>query len=547
MSDTLVVNALVLGGSAFTRWHRAMLIRNGKLVALGDELHLATLAVEPDVVDLAGRVVLPGFVDAHVHPTSGGQERITCGLTDGVTIDDYRDTIAAWARANAETTWIIGAGWSMDAFPGGVPSASHLAGVGGGRPIFLMNRDGHSAWVNEEALALAGIGVDTPDPPGGRIERGADGRPSGALHELAADLVRAVIPADEVPDARRSLRAGHDWLVSLGITSWEDAGVRTSLGHDIAYRSMLDDGSLRATVEGAQWLPADFADDVVDAMVEMRGRFSGSRVSMGSVKIMLDGVLETHTAHLKQPYLVSGAGEERGIAFFDPDRLARVAVVLDRLGFNLHFHAVGDAALRQAIDTVARCRAENGFTDGVHHVAHLQVVDPSDLLDLRRVGLAANAQTLWARNEPYVTELAIPVLGPLRGATQYPFASFLQRGIALGMGSDWPVSTPRPFHQLHVAVNRLPVPKPATPDDVEVFVPSERLALIDAIRAFTIGSATLCRLDPRKGSLEVGKDADFIVLDRDPFAIDPTELHAVQVEETWIEGELVSAGEGGVR
>jgi predicted amidohydrolase YtcJ len=541
---TLFANGLILGGSAYPVWHRAMLVDGGRITMVGGEEALAEHAADADRVDLGGSTVLPGFIDAHVHPIEGGQELISCALSEGVTIDDYRRLIAAWAGENPGPEWIIGQGWSMDAFPDGIPSASDLGGIDGvnGRPVFLMNRDGHSAWVNHEALRRAGIADATPDPAGGRIERGADGVAVGALHELAADLVRAVVPAAELPSNEAALRKAQEYLTALGITSWQDAGIRTDRGYDRAYRTLVDDGSLMVEVEGAQWLPSDFGPGVVDDMVALRDEFAGTKATMSTVKIMLDGVIETHTAHLKSPYLTAACSHDTGISFFEPEALNEVAAQLDALGFNLHFHAVGDAALRQAIDTVEHCRTVNGWsTMGVHHVAHVQVVDHADLVDMRRVGLGVNAQTLWARLEPYVSELAIPVLGDERGYAQYPFASFLQRGIALGLGSDWSVSTPRPFHQLHVAVNRRPVPKPTVAPDVAVFMPEERLTLLDAVRAFTIGSAYLCGRADRKGSLEPGKDADFVVLDRDVFAGDPRDIYQTEVEETWIAGRRVHA------
>jgi len=537
--STLFTNALILGGAAVSIWHRAMLVEDGTIVRLGDETALRAEFPDAEVVDLGGRTVLPGFIDAHVHPILGGQELISCSLTDGVTIDDYRELIAAYAAANPDREWIVGSGWSMDAFPGGVPSASHLDGVDDGRPVFLMNRDGHSAWVNAIALERAGITADTPDPHGGVIERDAEGRPTGALHELAADLIRAVVPPIELLNAEQALIVAQDYLLSLGITGWQDAGIHHDRGYDRAYRALIERGELKVEVEGAQWLPAELPDGIVERMVATRREFEGTPVSMTSVKIMLDGVIETHTAHLKQPYLEPGPVDSTGLEFFDPERLLEVVAELDALGFNLHFHAVGDAALRQAIDVVAHCREVNGWDTGVKHVAHVQVVDHADLVDLRRVGLAVNAQTLWARFEPYVTELAIPVLGDERGYSQYPFASFLQHGIALGMGSDWSVSTPNPFHQLHVAVNRKPVPKPTVPEDVAVFMPEERLTLIDAVRAFTIGSAHLSARADRKGSLEPGKDADFVVLDRDVFAGPPSEIYTTRVDQTWVAGRVV--------
>lgn len=520
-------------GLSGTRRLTSVAISGGRISAVGTDLseHRGT---RTRVIDLAGRLVLPGFQDSHAHPPMGGLERIRCDLTSAKTLGASVEAVARYA-ASTDAPWILGGGWSMEAFPGGCPTAASLdaiAGIGD-RPVFLPNRDHHSAWVNSAALALAGITADTPDPADGRIERDAGGAPTGALHEGAADLVERLIPAPSAAEQRRGLLVGQAYLHSLGITGWQDAWVTPETFE--VYLDIARTGELSARVVGCQWWERSHDVEQIVGMVAQRARGPVGRFRPTAVKIMLDGVCETFTASMLAPYL-DGHGhatDNTGLRFVEAGDLARYVTALDAEGFQVHMHALGDRGVRDALDAIAAARTANGVTDHRHQVAHLQVVDPADVARFGALDATANAQPLWACAEPQMVDLTIPFLGAERTAQQYPFASIAGNGGRLAFGSDWPVSSPNPLEILHVAVTRT---EPGAPVGTMPFLPDERLDLLQAVYACTMGSAWANHADDVTGSIEVGKYADLVVLDRDIFAPDAGPLPDARVDHTFVEG-----------
>jgi predicted amidohydrolase YtcJ len=544
--DLVVTGAEIFTDGAVPGWAHAMAVSGGVISAVGGRDEMLTLAGRGTrVVDLGGLTVLPGFIDAHVHPINGGAGLLRCSLLGLATRDEYAATIAVYAAAHPDLEWVEGGGWSMDAFDRGVPTAAQLDAVLPDRPAILYNRDGHTAWVNTAALRLAGITARTPDPADGRVERAADGAPSGALHEGAMALVARLLPAPTGEFRARALAAGQRYLHSLGMTGWQDANVQP---RDIdSYQRLLNEGQLSSRVTGAQWFERDGGAEQIPGFTERRRAHESALFRLGAVKIMLDGVCETHTAALAEPYLDGhgAATGNTGLLFFQDDALAEYVRLLDAAGFQVHFHAVGDRAVTQALDAVAAARAANGERGNRHHVAHVQVVKPADVPRFRQLGVTVNAQPLWARLEPQMTELTLPYLGQERGGHQYPFGSFENAGAAMAFGSDWPVSTPDPFREMHVAVNRTPVPDRTrwTPAD-GVFLPAQRLSLLSAVRAFSLGSAYVNKDEALAGSLAAGKSADFMVLDRNPFDGPREEIWRTTVLETWFAGQQVYRRDG---
>lgn len=541
-----------LGGAVYAadtarRRAEAVAVRDGRIVAVGTDAQVRELVgPRTEVVELRGRMLLPGFQDAHVHPAMGGLRLTRCDLGGIDTIAGYTEHIAAYAAAHAGEEWILGGGWSMPAFPGGIPDRETLDAVTGGRPAYLPNRDGHSAWVNSGALERAGVTRGTPDPQGGRIERDAAGDPSGALHESAMDLVGGIVPDSSPRQKRDALLAAQSYLHSLGITGWQDAAVGASVvGEDFldTYLELAESGELTARVVGALWWQRERGIEQLDGLLERRERAAKTpgRFRASTVKIMQDGVCETFTAAMLTPYLDAHGHEtaNRGMSFVEPDALRAYVSRLDAEGFQVHLHALGDRAVREALDAVAAARTANGYNDNRHHLAHLQVIHPDDVPRFRELGAVANCQALWACNDAQMTELTVPFLGPERTARQYPFGSLERSGAMLAMGSDWSVSSPNPFEQMHVAVNRLPVDGAAA----EPLLPEERLPLSTALHAFTMGSAYVNHLDDVAGSIEVGKRADLVVADHDPFAVPVSEIGAVRAVLTMVEGQVVHRAE----
>ncbi|HEX5012625.1 MAG TPA: amidohydrolase [Candidatus Limnocylindrales bacterium] len=486
------------------------------------------------VVDLAGRLLVPGFQDAHVHPVYGGMDRLECDVREAVGREGVIAAVRAYAEAHPEKTWIVGSGWYMSDFENGTPRREDLDAVVPDRPVFLPNRDGHSSWVNSRALELAGIDATTPDPPDGRIERDPDGTPTGTLHEGAAELVERLLPTHTPEEWDEAFLVGQGYLHSLGITAWQDAIVTPEIL--AVYRRAMDRGRLTARVEGALWWEREGGIEQVEEFVEVSRSLPPGRFRANSVKLMLDGVIETFTASMVDPYLGHDGAvtANRGIDFIDPEALKDIVTRVDAAGLQPHFHALGDGAVRSALDAVEAARRANGMTDTRPHLAHIQVVHPDDVPRFRALQAVGNAQPLWAVHEGNMDDLTIPFLGEERTTWQYPFKTLLRSGARLAMGSDWAVSTPNVLEEVDVAVTRVWFEHPGN----EPFLPSERLTLAEAIHGFTMGSAYVNHLDDA-GSIAVGKLADFAVIDRDLFASDAGPIADARVLGTFVGGAAV--------
>ena len=532
---------LFRGGTVFDGHHylgRAdVLVRDGRIVAVGPDLDHAGA----EVVEVDG-LVAPGFTDAHVHPIQGGLERSRCDLSGLSTREQYVAAVRSYADAHPELEWILGGGWAMPAFPGGTPLASDLDAVVPDRPVFLPNRDHHGAWVNSRALAIAGVGRETPDPPDGRIERDADGDPTGTLHEGASSLVTRHLPRTSGEEYRAALLAGQSYLHSLGVTSWQDAIVGSYSGMDDPASTYLDaarSGDLRSQVVGALWWDRRRGVEQVEDLVGRRAALTGGRFRATTVKIMQDGVAENGTAAMLEPYLdrCGHATDNRGHSFLDAAALRAAVHALDAVGFQVHVHAIGDRGVRETLDAMAG-------TDPArrHHIAHLQLVHPDDVPRFAELGVAANIQALWAIHDEQMTELTIPFLGAERCRWQYPFGGLHRAGARLVAGSDWPVSTPDPLAAIHTAVTRTAYGETG-PAGTDPFLPEQALDLTTAWAAYTSGSAWANHRDLQDGAgvLTVGAVADLVVLDRDPFAGPEQEVGATRVTSTWVEGDLVYA------
>ncbi len=568
---------LILGGVVYRGAGRArsvaperlqVAVADGRITAVDHDVS-AWRGPRTEVVDLAGGMLHAGFVDAHVHPIQGGLERLGCDLSGASTTAEYLEVVARHARehpARSEVSgseWITGGGWAMSAFPGGTPTAAALDTVVPDRPVLLANRDHHGSWANSAALRIAGVDASTLDPPDGRIERDADGNPTGTLHEGATALVSRFAPATTAEDERLALLEAQRYLHSVGVTGWQDAIVGSYFGATdtaLVYAAALESGELTADVVGALWWDRDRGVEQVPELVALRDALAArlgeaARFRLTAVKSMADGVVENGTAAMLEPYHGAfGAGAHpSGLAFVGGQALTDAIVALDAAGMSVHVHTIGDRAVREALDGFQAARAANGWATRDprdarrHHLAHLQFVHPDDAARFAELGVTANAQALWACNEPQMRNLTMPVVGQERKGRQYPFASILRAGgdrradarPVLCAGSDWPVSTPDPWQAIHVAVNRrLPADDPEF--DPEPLLAHEALTLAEALDAYTAGSAWINGRGPGDtevtGVVEVGAVADLAATDRDPFAGPVESIHATRCVGTWVAG-----------
>ena len=514
------------------RWASGIAVRSGRVSAVGTaEDVLAQAGPRTRVISAPGRLVVPGFQDSHIHAPFAGRNRLRVWLNDLLDPAAYLDAVAAYAKAHPGDGWIVGGGWAMESFPGGLPRKGDLDAVAPDRPVFLFNRDVHGAWVNSKALQLAGIGADTPDPADGRIERDVvTGEPTGMLHEGAAyDFNDHVVPAPSRSEWEEAILVAQSHLHALGITGWQDAWVTPATVQ--AYRAMATDGRLTARVVGALWwdrhrgleqIP-DLLGQRESSLVAAADAGGGAGFFPTTVKIMTDGILENYTGALLEPYCdgCGGHTDNHGLSYVERDELAAAVTELDRLGFQVHMHAIGDRAVRNALDAVAAARSANAGAGGApgagrdlrHHIAHVQVVQPQDVPRFAELGVVANCQSFWAKADAQMDELTVPFLGRDRELLQYPFEAIRAAGARLSMGSDWSVTTANPLEQLEVAVTRV---DPGDRDS-PAFLPAQRLSLDDAFDAFTAGSAYVNH-DADAGELGVGRRADLVLLDTDVFA-----------------------------
>lgn len=543
-ADLIFVGGTVFTADAVRSTASAVAVSGDRIVAVGHDDVRELIGPKTEVVDLKGRMLVPGFQDAHVHPVWGGLDMLRCDLSDLLTRPDYLARVGEYAAAHLELEWVLGGGWSMSGFPGGTPLAADLDVVVPDRPVFLPNRDGHGAWVNSRALELAGVTKDTPDPADGRIERDARGNPTGTLHEGAMALVNRLLPRTDDATLLKALQAGQSYLHSFGVTGWQDAiiGFYGDAGDaGPVYRAASEQGLLTGRVVGAIWWDRTRGIEQIPDLVAKREEYSHGGFRATSIKIMQDGVAENFTAAMIDPYL-DGHGHPTtndGISFVPPAVLAEAAPALDALGFQLHFHALGDRAVRESLDAIEAAISANGRNDHRHHLAHIQVVHPEDIHRFRELGVTANMQSLWAALEPQMVEFTLPFLGEPRSSWQYPFGDLLRSGATLAAGSDWSVSTPDPLAAIHVAVNRKSAPA-YSEGDYEAFLPEQSIDLASSITAYTAGSAFVNHLD-ECGTIEVGKLADLAVLGRDPFAHPADEIGLTTVLQTFVGGERVYA------
>jgi len=515
-------------------WATAVAVKDGRITYVGgDSVPGGLIGPETEVIDLAGQMVLPGFQDGHVHLLTGGVELGECTLFTLPTPAAVADSIRACAAARPTATWVRGAGWELTVFPGANPGRALLDSLVPDRPALMDAADGHSAWANSKALELAGIGRDTPDPADGRIERDpATGEPSGTLRESAVHLVSRLLPARTDVELAAGLARAQRLANEAGITSAFEAAADER--HLRAFAGADRAGKLTLRIVAAAEAEPDSGgiDDLVRRLGTWRKRYSTRRVRPIAAKLFQDGVIESRTAALLAPYLDRQG--DAGTPTYSQPTLDSLVAALDRERWQVHVHAIGDRAIRMTLDAFERARRANGARDARHTITHLQLIDPADIPRFRRLGLVANFEPFWANGDEYLTRLAEPALGPSRSRWLYPIGSVARTGAVVSGGSDWSVSSIAPLDGIEVAITRRAPDDPGPP-----WRPEEVVDLSTAIAMYTINAAYANQQERETGSIEVGKLADLVVLERSLFEVEPREIHAVRVMRTIVEGRTV--------
>jgi predicted amidohydrolase YtcJ len=533
-ADVVIRHAQVYTADSSKPRAEAIAIDGDRLVYVGSDSGAREwIGDSTRVIDGQGGTLLPGFVDAHVHPYSG-IDLAECEVSGDTSRAQLLEHIRACSRAKPDVPWIRGSGWQLPLFPNANPTAAFFDQAVRDRPAFLWAADGHSGWANTKALAVAGITRETRDPPNGRIERDARGNPTGTLRESAANLVSDRMPpyteADYVDGFRRALRMANEF----GITALIDADADSIML--AAYHTMELSGELSVRVTAAQRTRAQEGAAQVARLERLRTQFRSRLLDPNSAKIFEDGVIEAGTAALLAPYLDRPGWS--GTPNREAPSLDSLVAALDRAGFQVHIHAIGDRAIRLSLDAFEKAREVNGVRDSRHIIAHIELFDPRDIPRFRALGVIADFQPLWAYQDSYIKDLTEPVLGPARSRWLYPIGSVWKTGARIAAGSDWSVSSMNPLEAIQVAVTR----RAPEADSGPGWIPEERVSLDAMLRAYTINGAFARFADSTTGSLTPGKLADVVLLDRDLFAIPAAQISRTRVRLTMMGGRVVFEG-----
>ena len=492
------------------------------------------LTSETEVIDLEGKIVLPGFIDAHSHPSHGMDYFGNINLYPLDTLEKYQVEISQYAQRNPDLAAYRGGGWSDSLFPNHGPSKEILDAIVPDRPVSIVSYDGHSLWVNSTTLERAQITRDTPDPDGGLIGHDPDtGEPNGTLRETAMNLVESVIPDYSTKERVQALLAYQEMAFCAGVTMTHDAML--DMQCIAAFKQLEADGLLSMWFRGSITLhPDQPIDDQIQFLLEQRAQNKHPRFQTNTAKIFVDGVVEGGTAYLFEPY--AHKPEFSGIPIWNPEQLIDAFTALDRENIQIHVHVIGDAAAHIALDALEKAQGVNGMRDSRHMLTHLQLVTPGDISRFGQLGVIGVPNPYWFKIDDYYHTLALPYLGADRADKQYPMRSIFDAGVVMASASDFPVTIPfDPLIGIQLGITRSEIGVRSA----DVLWSEERANLEQMITSFTYNGAYANFLENQTGSLEVGKQADFIVLDQNLFEIHQTEIANTKVLLTYIDGQEV--------
>ena len=499
----------------------------GRVVATGDETVLAQFP-DAERIDGGGRTVLPGLVDAHAHVMSLGFLKTSLDLTGVASVEAAVAAIAQYRKDKPHTRWITGRGWNQVLWPvKEFPTAAHIDTVVSDRSVWLRRIDGHAGWANSVALKQAGIDDDTPDPVGGKIIRDDNGHATGVLIDMAMDLVEIHVPKPDKAEGRAAISAAVDTLLSEGMTSVHDAGI--DIVNAEIYMSMADDGDLGMRI----YAMTGGAGDVLDAIGKPIYAYGNDRLEISSVKLYSDGALGSRGAAMIEPY--SDDPENRGLPFWTQEELDAMVAKANGMGFQVGIHAIGDLGNRMSLDAFEK--AQGGKPSPLRNrIEHSQIVTLDDIPRFAELGIIASMQATHATSDMNMAEDRI---GPERILGGYAWRRMLDAGVTVANGSDFPVELSNPFHGLYAAVTRQG--RDGEPEGG--WYADQALTRAEALHSFTLAGAYAARQEDRLGSLEPGKWADFIVIDRDYFTVPAAEIDDIVVLETWVGGQQAYARE----
>ena len=534
--DLIVINGKVYASDGGGDLAEAVAVRGNKVIRVGSNREIQRLKrAQTTVIDAKGGAVMAGFNDAHAHLINGGLSLDQVSLIDAKTLDEVKDTIKVWAESHPERAWIVGRGWYYQAFNGAMPTRQLLDTLVPDRPAYLIAYDGHTGWANTRAMKLAGINRRTKAPVNGLIVKDPrTGEPTGAFKEAAMSLMIAAAPKATDEDRIAAIRAAMDEAHRFGITSVQDAG-GTAADLDL-FDQLRKRGELTLRVYQALRADATLNEAGLEELARVRTRFADDPLlKTGAVKLIADGVIESHTAAMLEPY--ANRTTVKGEARFTPEQLNKVVAMLDKAGWQVLTHAIGDAAVRMTLDAYAAAAKANPAPERGrrHRIEHIETIDPADVPRFGKLGVIASMQPVHATPSPTPGDVWSVNIGEARAARGWMWASIAKAGGRLAFGSDWPVMTLDPLRGLHVAVTR------TTEDGLPAggWIPSERLALRKAIDGYTRDGAWASFDEQRKGMLARDMLADLVVLTDDIFSGPASRLTTTEVAVTIADGKVV--------
>jgi len=537
-ADRVFLNGAIYTVDDDRTWAKAVAIKGGRIVYVGDNEGAGLrISASTDVVDLAGQMMLPGFHDSHIHIMIGVMAGLECSVLRLETLADVAARLkeCTLLEGVGEEGWILGGGWGEWLWPEANPQKGLLDVLFPDQPVYLESSFGHAAWVNSKAMEIVGLNSDTPNPPAGVIEHNPEtGEPSGTVRDAAMLLFKDKLPPMTLEQRTDRVRAGMALAHSVGITAVIEPGLDGDLIEPIV--NLADTGELNmrvlASLSPINWQPGVF-DEGVFEFLEGREQWRRDNLDVDSVKIYMDGVIEYGTSPLLEPYTDASYGS--GEFFYTQDEVDEYFRRLDAMGLQVHVHAIGDAAIRRALNGFEAMRRANGMSDNRHQIVHLQLIHEDDRPRFDELNIGAVFQSLWAYPDPAALELDVPMLGEERTWQMYPIASVEEAGGRIVGGSDYFVTDLNPLHAIEVAVTRQ---DPYTNDGL-ILNKSESVDLVTMIDAYTINGAYQMGLDDEQGSIEVGKRADLVVLDRNLFELPASEINEANVTMTIFAGRTV--------
>ncbi|OTW43634.1 amidohydrolase [Bacillus thuringiensis serovar mexicanensis] len=536
LADTIFINGNVYTVEAKQPWAEAVAIKNGEIIYVGNTKGAKKYKNKnTKIIDLKGKMLLPAFVDSHLHASETVNSLYSVDLVNARTVDEYVQAVEQYRKEHSDLKVIHGAGWSNTLFSSSGPTKDLLDTVVKDIPVALISEDYHSVWANSKALEIAGITKDTPNPNGGVIERNENGEPSGTLRDTATNLVLDKLPKYSVEQFKEGLKTFQQLAASNGYTQVNDVVVPEQDTVIEALTMLEKEQALSIRHNLALTIQPSEGQERIPYVKEQRTKLQGPLVKMNTVKLFMDGVLEGGTAYLHEPY--NNKPNYYGVPVWEKPAFKQMVQTLDKEKFQVHIHSIGDAATTETLNTLAIAQEQNGKRDSRHKITHLQLVKENDIARFKDLGVIGVPQPTWFLKDGEYFAQAVELLGEERANEQYPMRSFINKGVVMASSSDYPITQGPYFSPL--AGIQMGITRTSLQDinSQNALNPKEKVSLAEMIKSYTINGANANFLEKETGSIKVGKKADLVVLDKNLFKIPKHDIHKTKILLTLLEGK----------